>query len=178
MSSSSPLVARALEGDGKAFSSLVKPHLGVLYRIALRACGDPSIAEDAVQEALTIAAQRLHKLHEGSSIRAFLAGIASRQAHTLLRSQRRRWAREERAPALHSPETPEEVASAAELAQRIRGALERLPRKRREAVLLRLDGKLTDVEIAQALGSSEASVRVLVHMGLKALREQLIREED
>src|SRR5947209_3254295 len=81
------LVRRALAGDGRAFQSLVEPHLAMLSRIATRACGDRALSEDAVQEALTIAFTRLAQYQPGTSLKAFLASIAVKRARTLLRSE-------------------------------------------------------------------------------------------
>src|SRR5882724_12955182 len=81
------LLRRALAGDGRAFRSLVEPHLAMLYRIAARACGDRALSEDAVQETLTLAFTRLHQYRPGTSLKAFLAAIAARRARTLLRGE-------------------------------------------------------------------------------------------
>jgi RNA polymerase sigma-70 factor (ECF subfamily) len=167
------LVARALEGDGAAFATLVRPHLSMLYRIAARSCGNAALAEDAVQEALTIAYRKLDRYQPGSSLRSFLAAIAARQARTLLRGERRRKVREDAAePPEHDP-GPAELVGAEQVAERIREALAVLPKKRREVALLRLDAGLSYAEIAEAVGSTEGSARVLVHMALKELRERL-----
>jgi RNA polymerase sigma-70 factor (ECF subfamily) len=56
---------------------------------------------------------------------------------------------------------------------RVREALSKLPSKRRQVVLLRLDAGLSYAEIAQVVGSTEGSARVLVHLALKELREAL-----
>jgi DNA-directed RNA polymerase specialized sigma24 family protein len=48
-----------------------------------------------------------------------------------------------------------------------------MPEKRRAAALLRLDGRMSYAEIAVAVGTTEGSARVLVHMALKELRSQL-----
>ncbi len=167
------LVARALAGEGRAFGALVEPHLDVLYRLAHRACGDADLAEDAVQETLALAHRRLGRYRPGTSLRAWLAAIAVRRAHTLLRSERRRAARRERGSRPGAPARPDEAYDAAEAAARLRAALATLPRKRREAVLLRLDAGLAHREIAAAIGSSEASVRVLVHLAMQQLRDAL-----
>src|SRR5436189_4927327 len=45
----SELVLCARKGDGQAFSELVAPYLGLMYRIAARASGNAALAEDAVQ---------------------------------------------------------------------------------------------------------------------------------
>lgn len=167
------LIARALDGDGRAFAGLVEPHLGVLYRIAARACGDRAMAEDAVQDALTLAYERLSTYQPGTSFRAFLAAYAVKKAHTLLRGERRRRAREETSDVPEGVPSPADLLRAARAARRVRDALALMPEKRRAAALLRLDAGLSYAEIAQAVGSTEGSTRVLVHMAMKELREQL-----
>jgi RNA polymerase sigma-70 factor, ECF subfamily len=168
------LIDRALDGDGRAFQTLVQPHLGMLYRISARACGDRALAEDAVQEALTIAYQKLSRYQPGTSLKAFLAAIAVRQAQTLLRGERRRRARETVADAPEALAGPAETLNAERLAARIRDALASMPKKRREVALMRLDGDLSYAEIAANVGSTEGSARVLVHLAIRELREKLV----
>lgn len=167
------LVARALDGDGRAFASLVEPHLSMLYRIAARTTRSQTLAEDAVQEALTVAYQRLDRYQPGTSLKAFLAAIAVRKAHTLLRGERRRRMREEAADAPEHPAGPAELLDAGRTRERIRDVLSGMPKKRREVALLRLDAGMSYDEIARAVGSTEGSARVLVHLALKELKEKL-----
>jgi RNA polymerase sigma-70 factor, ECF subfamily len=167
------LLRRAVSGDGRAFQSLVEPHLGMLYRIASRACGDRALSEDAVQETLTIAFTRLAHYQAGTSLKAFLASIAVKRARTLLRSERRRRGYEERAqPGERVPE-PAELLETEQSARAIRAALEAMPDKRREVALLRLDGNLSYAEIAVSLGTTEGSARVLAHLAMNELKSRL-----
>ena len=171
-------VARALSGDGRAFSDLVLPHLPLLYRLAERVSGDRALAEDAVQETLARAFASLHRLDAATTLRAFLAGVAVRRAHTLRRSERRRRAREPGALHGESPPNPGELLDAERTRVRIRDALAAMPNKRREAALLRFDAGLSHAEIALALESSIESVRVLVHLARQDLRRLLNAEQS
>ena len=170
------LVQAALDGDGGAFARLVRPHLGVLYRVAVRAARNSTLGEDAVQETLEIAYKGLGRYTPGTNLRAFLAGIAVRRAHTLMRGEIRRRGREEASVAPEAPDDTAEIVAASEQAASVAAALDRLPKKRRSAAILRLDAGMSYREIATALGSTEGSARVLVHLALKELRRVLDAE--
>jgi RNA polymerase sigma-70 factor, ECF subfamily len=167
------LLEAALAGDGLSFRRLVEPHLGMLHRIATRVAGDRELAQDAVQETLVLAYERLDRYRHELPFRAYLAAIAARQAHTLARAERRRLRRQQGADGPESLAGPEETARAAVTAARVRAALAKMPDKRRDAAILRLDAGLSYDEIARALGSTEGSARVLVHTALKELRAEL-----
>ena len=149
------LIAAALRGNGLAFRRLVEPHLAMLHRIATRVSGSRTLAEDVVQETLTLSYKRLRSYQPNTSFKAYLAAVAAKQAHTLARSERRRGKREEVAEKPAAAATPEEELHGATAARRVREALAKMPKKRREAALLRLDAGLSYKEIAVALDSSE-----------------------
>jgi RNA polymerase sigma-70 factor (ECF subfamily) len=145
----------------------------MMYRLAMRGCGDPSLAEDAVQEALEIAYDKLAKYRAGTSLRSFLASIVVKRTYTLLRAEKRRRVREDASVVPQLMATPLEHVEAAALSDRIRRVLETMPKKRRLAAMLRLDGGCNYTEIASSLGTSEGSARVLVHLALKELKAGL-----
>jgi RNA polymerase sigma-70 factor (ECF subfamily) len=167
------LIDAALTGDGRAFRQLVEPHLRMLHRVATRGCGDPNLAEDVVQETLVLCFHRLGDLRDGSTLRAFMAGVAAKKSRTMARGERRRKRREDASMTPALPSNPNQDLQAARSARKIREALLAMPEKRREAALLRLDGGLSYREIAEAIGSTEGSTRVLVHKALAELRERL-----
>jgi RNA polymerase sigma-70 factor (ECF subfamily) len=158
----------ALAGDGRAFGRLVAPHLALMYRVAARLAGSESTAEDAVQEALQLAWERLPSLKSRDHLRAFLLGMAAGRARTLRRSEWRK-GRKVLVGGAEAPEQPAELAVADQLAEGLQRALATLPEKRRAAVVMRLDGGLSYQEIARALATSTVSARVLVHLGTRQL---------
>jgi len=167
------LLARIRDGDGQAFGQLVSPYLEMLYRIASRTTRDSALAEDAVQETLLIAHRQIGRYQAGTSMRAYLAAIAVRRSLTLVRGEIRRRGREQHSTKPENGASAEEVVVAKQMRERLADGLAKLPDKRREAVIMRLDTGLTHAEIAQALDSTEKSVRVLVHLGLKELKQNL-----
>lgn len=167
------LLARARRGDGAAFARLVAPHLDRAFRLAARLTGNRALAEDAVQEALVIVHRDLERFAAGTSLRAFLCGTTLRAASTLMRSARRRTVREQVAAAPNGFVGPEAAAQARELQETLDRALQALPERRREAVLLRLDADLSHADIAVILGTTEAAARQLVYEAQKALRAAL-----
>src|SRR5678815_475868 len=144
------LVDRALGGDGRAFAALVKPHLGMLYRLSARATGKTDLAEDAVQETLEIVHRGLRRYRPGTSFKSFVAAIAVRRARTLLRAERRRLRREAALPGAPMPDSPSDLAAARQTELRIRQALSRLPSKRQRVALLRLEAERAYAEMAEA----------------------------
>lgn len=170
------VLARAQRGDARAFALLVRPHLPLLLRVGARAAWSKALGEDAVQEALVIAARDLQRFRPGSSLRAWLASIVTTRAFTLMRAEGRRRERDAASDGPLAPPGPAEAAQARQAAAKVQELLQRMPEKRRMAALLRLDGGMEYGEIAEAIGSTEDSARALVHLAVKALRDGM-REE-
>jgi RNA polymerase sigma-70 factor (ECF subfamily) len=135
--------------------------------------GCMTLAEDAVQETLTLAYERLGDFRPDSPFRAYLMAIVVKRAKTLARSERRRLVRERKSAEPHTHASPEEALSGQRSARLVRDALRAMPEKRRRAAVLRLDAGMSYREIAETMGSSEGSARVLVHMALKELKSAL-----
>ena len=69
----------ALEGNGRAFSDLVRAHLPMMYRVAMRGCSNASLAEDAVQESLTVAFNKF--MPKAGDVAEVFSGKHRRQAY-------------------------------------------------------------------------------------------------
>ncbi len=166
------LLQRSLDGDGRAFASLVRPHLPLMLRIAHRYTGNDSLAQDAVQESMTRLYQGLKRYQAGTSFRAWFASITTSVAYTMRRSEIRRRKREQSSDISDfQVGSAESEVRAHQLEKTIRDTLASMPKKRRIAATLRLDGRLSYSEIAEALSTTENSARVLVSMAMKDLRK-------
>jgi RNA polymerase sigma-70 factor, ECF subfamily len=134
-------------------------------------CGSRPAAEDAVQEALLRAWDRSEK---GDEIRS-LEGWVTTVALNLARSGLRRMRSERRARSrLHPPGLEEPSADRVDVER----ALSSLPRRQREAVVLRYYLQLDTREVASALGVGEGTVKSTLFRARAALASALGVEKD
>lgn len=146
-------------------AELFTAEYGALVRLA-RLLGDPADAEDIVQTAF-IRVYRRGRLRD-----PHLAGAYLRQ--TVVNLIRSSWRRRQTArrhadprPALSVPET--DVAGQ----MAMREAVAALPRRQREAVVLRYYADLTEAATADLMGVSVGSVKGYTSRGLARLGELL-----
>jgi RNA polymerase sigma-70 factor, ECF subfamily len=145
---------------------------GRLMRYSLRLLGDADLARDAVQHAfLKLCGQSQSDIR--GRLAAWLFTVCRNRATDHLRTH----ARERQAevdPGDHvtgRDADPACRAEEADLHELLRRLIHRLPLSQREAIDLWAEG-FTYAEIARIVERHEGHVRVLVHRGLKALREQ------
>jgi RNA polymerase sigma-70 factor (ECF subfamily) len=135
------------------------------------ACGSRPAAEDAVQEALLRSWERSEKGQEIDSLEAWVTTVAmnlSRSGLRRLRSERRARTR------LAVPRSLEPDAERLDVER----ALSTLPRRQREAVVLRYYLQLDTREIAGALGINEGSVKSTLFRARAALAAALELDQD
>ena len=140
--------------------------------VATRVLGSPDQAEDVAQEVfLSFGRSSVPE----SEARGWLCVAAAHTALNLLRSGRRRTAREDRA-ATSDAVVPDVADTVVTLDQRrhVRAALAKLPRTQSVALVLRHSG-LSYAEVAAALDLSPGSVGTTVRRAEAALREELDR---
>ena len=168
----SALAPRLRAGDRAAFGEVFRALHGDLVRYGLR-FADAAEAEDAVQEAFVAVWRRRETLDPALSVRALLYTAVR---HRLL-NQRRDAARRADLDATVTepdrPAPPDAVADAALLGERIRGWLDELPERQREAFgLSRFDG-LSYAEVADVMGCAPKTVENHVGRALAFLRDRL-----
>lgn len=142
-----------------------------LFRFLDRQGGDPELAADVVQEAFV-------RLYGRGTLpehpEAWLISVAMNLFRNACsqRSRRRRLLTVERGGRTTGdpPPPPEQAAVASEARERVRAALERLPERERQLLLLRAEG-YGYREIARALELNEASVGTLLARAKQAFRD-------
>ncbi|HTE73382.1 MAG TPA: sigma-70 family RNA polymerase sigma factor [Actinomycetes bacterium] len=141
--------------------------------VAARVLGSRDLAEDVAQEVF-LAFGRTSV--PASEARGWLSVAAAHTALNVVRSGRRRVAREE-AAAVHQDTVVSDVADTVvtrEERRAVRSALGRLPRTQAVALVLRHSG-LSYADVAAALDLSPTSVGTTVRRAESALRKELNR---
>jgi len=152
----------------------VRDYSGLLYRVALSVLRNPAEAEDVVQDAFLRVLQRRHSLAAVIDIRPWLVRIAWNLALDRVRRTRPDQMDDLFAAGLVAADLPADqaLAEAGQISQVLR-AMEHLPKKERQALLLSAIDELTTAEIGAVLGRSESSVRSLLFRARTHLRQRL-----
>lgn len=168
------LVRRTLTGDRGAFDSLVRRHQKSVGRVVLGILRSVSDAEDAAQEVFLRAYRYLPSFDPSRSFEGWLMAIAVNQARGLRRRRREEAASVDPAVLGAAPAAPPREAHP-ELREAALQALDALPVRQREAMLLFLNTELSLDEMGDVLGCSKATVGVHLHRAREALRRILGR---
>ncbi|MEM6315764.1 MAG: sigma-70 family RNA polymerase sigma factor [Planctomycetota bacterium] len=144
----------------------------VLRRYARSLIHDAEAARDVVQDVVLRCAQR-----NGTPVnnaKAFLFTAVRRRCVDVLRKESRMHVlTDERAEGLRTDATPAGIAEARESGIAALAALETLPPAQREVLRLKFAADLSYAEIADVTGKTANNVGVLIHTGLKNLRQKL-----
>lgn len=154
--------------------ALVRDHSPLLYRVALSIVRNPAEAEDVVQDVFLRVLQKQHTLAGIVEVRAWLIRIAWNLALDRRRRIRPDQIDDAFAAALISSSLPADQALAeAHRMSHVLTAIERLPKRERQALLLSAFDELSTAEIATVLGKSESGVRALLFRARTRLRQRL-----
>jgi RNA polymerase sigma-70 factor (sigma-E family) len=163
-------VLEATSAD-ELLTTLYTTHYRELVRLAAFLTGDRDNAEEVVQDAYVSVHGSWRRLRELDKAEAYLRTAVVNASRSRLR--RRQVAQR------HRPEPQRDMASAesfaVEHAQReaVLEALRALPRRQREAVVLRYYGDLSEAQTAAAMGCSTGAVKSHTSRAMAALRPLL-----
>jgi len=147
------LASRSRHGDLAAFEILARRYQGRVFSYAARMTGDAHEAEDLAQETLLRVYQSLERFDTAQPFVAWVFGIASHVCCDWLRRRgRRREQVMETVDAVHRGASPAAEAVAAEDRERVASAVQRLPRKYREVIVLHYVEDMGYDDVAAALG--------------------------
>jgi RNA polymerase sigma-70 factor (ECF subfamily) len=158
--------------DGARFRREVLAHLGVAYSLARWLTGDAADAEDVVQEA-SIRAYRFFFDARVEEPRAWFLQIVRNVSHTLLSREKRLAPFEESLEVEDpSPDAETQLIGSVSLSE-LYGAIEALPLRYREIVILRDVEGLSYREIATVSAVPEGTVMSRLARARQLLRKKL-----
>ena len=171
------LAAFAQHGDEQAFRELVERHINLVYSTALRRVnGNAHLAQDITQSVFTDFARKAKRLGREVILSGWLYQHTIFTASNILRAEQRRLIREQHALAMNTlHQNPE--ADWEHLAPVLEEAMQSLPDRDRDAVVLRLFELQPLREVGAALGISEDAARMRVDRAVEKLRDFMARRE-
>ena len=159
-----------------ALAEAYRRHAGAAFGLARRILGDPSLAEEVVQEVfLNVWRQPERFDADRGSLRSFVLAQAHGRSVDVIRSETSRRKREERDSRLRAEsgyDLEREVLDLA-MADRVREALSSLRDEERQPIELAYFGGRTYREVAQMLDQPEGTVKTRIRMGLRQIRGSL-----
>lgn len=168
------LVRAVGAGDAGALAVLVARHEPALLRLGQRVTGSESAAQDITQDVwLKLWARKDHYDPRRGLFSAWLKRVTVNRAIDWLRRARPAEDLDDHDLPAPAREQPQHLADAARTAQRVRDAVEALPGRQREAILLCYYGGLTAPEAAVTLRLSAPAVEALLVRARRTLRLRL-----
>jgi RNA polymerase sigma-70 factor (ECF subfamily) len=170
------LLSRMRAGDLLAFEDVYRQHGTRLYNLALRMLGEPSDAEDAVQEAFLLAFRKLESFKGESSLGTWLYRLAMNLYVDRLRSKAARNDRQTDALDAHEAVLGRSGDPGVEVAvtrMDLERAVARLPEGCRAVFLLHDVEGFDHREVGAILGIAEGTSKSQVHKARLRLRQML-----
>ena len=177
--SDAELVAACLGGDREAFARIVERYQRLLCSLAYATTGSISESEDLAQEAFVTAWQQLGKLREPEKLKPWLCTILRHRVGRALRRDRKNPARQagelivEAAPASDEPCTTHQAMKREEESL-LWQALEGVPERYREPLVLYYREERSVSHVAEALDLTESAVKQRLVRGRKMLKERML----
>jgi len=175
-------VALARDGDSDAFRVLVERHSRAVYRLAHRMTGNPSDAEDVVQDTFIKAYKQLSRFESRANFGTWLHRIAVNCSIDLIRSRPHRETGHDADdldtigsadPAEHTQASPERLMLSTEVQERINGAMAALSQRERAAFVLRhFEGHSID-DISRSLGLKANATKHSIFRAVRKMRAAL-----
>jgi RNA polymerase sigma-70 factor, ECF subfamily len=169
------LLQRAMTGDVSAFERIVLRYERRVMSLAWRLLGKPEDAQDASQEVFLRAYRYLHRFDVRRPFEPWLMKMTVNVCHDLGRKRLQQPDSMRDPDAVRGMGTPHDELHSEEQKRMLYKALQELPEKERAAIVLRDIEGLTTAEVAEILGSSEATVRSQISTARLKIRKAVER---
>ena len=167
------LLQRAVAGDVSAFEQIIVRYERRVMSLAWRLLGRPEDAQDASQEVFLRAFRYLHRFDPGRPFEPWLMKMTVNVCHDLGKKRPQYTLLDP--DALWSTRGPHDELHSQERKEILYKALREVPEKERAAVVLRDIEGFSTAEVAEILGSSEATVRSQISTARLKIRKAVKR---
>ena len=163
-------VEAARRGDEEAFEQLYRANAGRVYALCLRLSGDPSLAEELVQQAFVRAWEKLPSFRGEAAFSSWLHRLT---VNVVLGHRRSRHGRLRLVQAEEPAEAADSAAPRPGLAMDLERAIRSLPAQARHVLVLHDIEGFRHREIAAMLEIAEGTSKAHLHRARTLLRERL-----
>lgn len=166
---------RMKEGDHEAFTSIYGRYNKMLYLLAWRYFQSHTMAEDAVQHVFTRLWESRSEVCVGQSVRNYLFTMMKNYVLNTIRNENyaieKNWQMAQSAP--DYDDSLVEKIEEKELRIMLDKAIAQLPEQKRMICRMKMEGKLTNQEIAEQMNLSANTVKTHYFQSIKMLRAKL-----
>lgn len=178
ISSDAALIRAAADGDGGAWAQIVTEHLPVVHRTAYRLVRDIQIAEDIAQESFLRLWKLANMWQPQGRISTWLCHVARNLAIDSIRRRSREVTIDVTDEIPDDGRTPYEFIAAKETQVQVNLALETLPSRQRDAIILVHFGNCSGSAAADIMGVSIEALESLLARARRSLRAILRVERE
>ncbi len=167
------LVAMAKSGSNEAFETLMNAHMDKVYGVALRIVQDPDVAEDVTQDVFITVFKQLNSFRGDSAFSTWLYRITVNRALRTIKKESRYLTdgiQELIDSQVDSTADPERMAITIQNRKRIYNLMNKLPKKQRAVLALRIEKELSFKEIAKIMGRTIGGVKANYFHAVKNLK--------
>ena len=158
------------------FSAVYERYVQDVYRFSLYLSGNKALAEDLTAETFVHAFWGPSDLRV-DTVKAYLLRIARNLYRNAAARERRAVPIDEIPEQVEQTPSPERTAADRQALSNALKAIQKLPDRQREALVLAIGGDLGYEQIAAIVGCSVAAVKVRIHRARLQLKEELKIEE-
>jgi len=179
------ILERIGNDDDTGFDLMVEAYGPMLFRYTKRMCGDPSDAEDVLQDTFLTAQEKIEQFRGEGKLRNWLFTIAGNACRQSRRKRQGKLGSELKLEdIMYQPDqikhdiipwqrNPVESAMNSELGDLLEDAIAKIPETNRGVLLLRDIEGLSTRETANALDISEEAVKIRLHRARGFVRNLL-----
>ena len=173
------LIRRSIQGEEEAQEALVQAVQNKVYYHCKKMLKKEEDAQDATQDVLIVMLSSLSKLREPAAFWGWVNGITANRCRHLLSAPHKEWQIPEdeegvslldKAPSLDETLVPEQALDNEETSRMILELVDNLPPEQRMCVLFYYYDEMSVKEIAQAMGTSDGTVKSRLNYARKSIK--------